>query len=220
MVAVDDGNEHTISVWEWQKGERGHKITETKVRDLCLPHCLDHHVVSIRYDYVQAEQIVVIFRSFSSKQVHISIVIHCKVQFLLYFIPTFRHWLYDVLKLQVAILARSPRKMSQTDRILPRYILSRVRVSVRPRIFYTRKNPQTTVARPAAVNHRSAADKQLNWNGHNPFSWVAQRQELSAKTLLRSAAIRVQTQCREQYFFHFYCLRLTRLTFNKSWKYN
>ena len=41
--------------------------------------------------------------------------------------------------LQVAILARSPREMSLTDRILPRYILSRVRVSVRPRIFYTRK---------------------------------------------------------------------------------
>ena len=35
--------------------------------------------------------------------------------------------------------------MSQTDRILPRYFLSRVRVSVRPRIFYTRKNSQPTV---------------------------------------------------------------------------
>ena len=125
-----------------------------------------------------------------------------------------RHKSVDVRKLQVTILARSPRVMSQTDRILPRYILSRVRVSVRPRIFFTK--PQTTVARPAAVDHRSAADKQLNWNGHNPFSWVAQRQELSAKTLLRSAAIRVQTLCREQYFFNFYCLRLTRLTFNKS----
>ena len=100
--------------------------------------------------------------------------------------------------------------MSQTDRILPRYILSRVRVSVRPRICYTRKKPQTTVARPAA-DHRSAADKQLSWNGHNPFSWVAQRQELSAKTLLRSASIRVQTLCREQYLFHFYCLRLQGL---------
>ncbi|KAI0213314.1 Echinoderm microtubule-associated protein-like 1 [Lamellibrachia satsuma] len=30
LVAIDDGNEHTISVWEWQKGERGYKITETK----------------------------------------------------------------------------------------------------------------------------------------------------------------------------------------------
>ena len=100
--------------------------------------------------------------------------------------------------------------MSQTDRILPRYILSRVRVSVRPRIFLYAKKTQTTVARAVAVDHRSEADKQLNWNGHNPFSWVAQRQELSAKKLLRSAAIRVQIPCREHYCFHFYCLRLTR----------
>ena len=41
----------------------------------------------------------------------------------------------DVRKLQVAILTRSPREMYQTDRILPRNILSRVRVSVRPRIL-------------------------------------------------------------------------------------
>ena len=126
------------------------------------------------------------------------------------------HKYVDVRKLQVAILARSPREMSQTDRILPRYILSRVRASVRPRIYLYAKKAQTTVARPVAVDHRSAADKQLNWNGHNPFSWVAQRHELSAKTLLRSAAITVQTPCREQYCFHFYFLRLTRLTFNKS----
>ena len=45
-----------------------------------------------------------------------------------------------VRRLQVAILARSPREMSQTDRILPRYFLSRVRVSVRPRFFVIRKN--------------------------------------------------------------------------------
>ena len=53
----------------------------------------------------------------------------------------------DVRRLQVVILALSPRKMSQTDRILPRYILSRVRVSVRPRIFLYAKKTQTTVAR-------------------------------------------------------------------------
>ena len=46
----------------------------------------------------------------------------------------------DVRRLQVAILARSPREMSQTDRILPRYFLSRVRVSDRPRIFLYAKN--------------------------------------------------------------------------------
>ena len=32
------------------------------------------------------------------------------------------------------------------------------------------KKPQTTVARPAAVDRRSVADKQLNLNGRNPFS--------------------------------------------------
>ena len=36
-----------------------------------------------------------------------------------------RHKYVDVRKLQVAIIVRSPREMSQTDRILPRYILSR-----------------------------------------------------------------------------------------------
>ena len=44
-----------------------------------------------------------------------------------------------VRKLQVAIIARSSREMSLTDRILPRYILSRVRVAVRPRHFCTRE---------------------------------------------------------------------------------
>ena len=44
----------------------------------------------------------------------------------------------NVRKVQVAILARFPREMSQTDRILQRYILSRVRVSFRPtrRVYY------------------------------------------------------------------------------------
>ena len=52
-----------------------------------------------------------------------------------------------VRKRQVAILSRSPREISLTDRILPRYILSRVRVSVRPIIFLYAKKPQTRVAR-------------------------------------------------------------------------
>ena len=52
-----------------------------------------------------------------------------------------------VRSLQVAILARSSREMSLTDRILPRYILSRVRVSVRPRIFLYAKKTQAILAR-------------------------------------------------------------------------
>ncbi|KAK9737216.1 HELP motif [Popillia japonica] len=30
LVAIDDSTDHVISVWEWLKGEQGHKITETK----------------------------------------------------------------------------------------------------------------------------------------------------------------------------------------------
>ena len=79
-------------------------------------------------------------------------------------------------------------------------------------LFLYGKNPQTTVDRPAAVDRRSVADRQLNLNGRNPFiprSSVPRAQR-------ENGAITVQTPCREQYFFHFYCLRLTRLTLNKS----
>ena len=76
----------------------------------------------------------------------------------------------DVRRILFAILDRSPREMSQTDRIHPRYFLSRVRFSIRPRIFLYVKKPQTTLARPAAVDRRSVADKQLNLNRCNPFS--------------------------------------------------
>lgn len=31
LCAVDEANDHNISVWDWQKGEKGQKITETKV---------------------------------------------------------------------------------------------------------------------------------------------------------------------------------------------
>ncbi|XP_059086390.1 echinoderm microtubule-associated protein-like 1 isoform X5 [Tigriopus californicus] len=30
LVAVDEGSDHTMSVWDWSRGERGTKITETK----------------------------------------------------------------------------------------------------------------------------------------------------------------------------------------------
>ena len=59
-----------------------------------------------------------------------------------------------VRKLQVAILARSPREMSQTDRIVWKHILSRVRVSVRPRIGFIReKTPNLSLiqSRPHVV---------------------------------------------------------------------
>ena len=118
----------------------------------------------------------------------------------------------DVRRMQFAILDRSPREMSQTDRIHPRYFLSRVRVSIRPRTFLYGKKPQTTVDRPTAVDRRSVADRQLNLNGRNPFS----PRSSVPRAQRENAAITVQTPCREHYFFHFYCLRLTRLTLNKS----
>lgn len=31
LVAIDDSVDKIISVWEWQRSERGHKITETRV---------------------------------------------------------------------------------------------------------------------------------------------------------------------------------------------
>lgn len=31
LCAIDETSDHNISIWDWQKGERGTKITETKV---------------------------------------------------------------------------------------------------------------------------------------------------------------------------------------------
>ena len=82
-----------------------------------------------------------------------------------------------VRKLQVAILALSPREMSLTDRIFPRYIPSRVRVSVRPIIFFMHeKTPNQSC--PHVVYFNGSAlrpDKQLNWKLQNRPSWVALR---------------------------------------------
>ena len=47
----------------------------------------------------------------------------------------------DVRTMQFVFLAQSPREMSQTDRIHPRYFLLRVRVSIRPRYFVNAKKP-------------------------------------------------------------------------------
>ena len=31
LVAIDDSVHHNLSLWDWQKGDKGSKITETKV---------------------------------------------------------------------------------------------------------------------------------------------------------------------------------------------
>ena len=71
--------------------------------------------------------------------------------------------------MQFAILAQSPREMSQTDRIHPRYFLSRVRVSIRPRFFYTPKNPKPLLWARACF---SATDRQNGaiWNAVYTFT--------------------------------------------------
>ncbi|KAF8795097.1 Echinoderm microtubule-associated like protein [Argiope bruennichi] len=33
LCVIDESVEHTLSLWDWQKGEKGHKITETKKQD-------------------------------------------------------------------------------------------------------------------------------------------------------------------------------------------
>ena len=69
-----------------------------------------------------------------------------------------------VRKLQVAILARSPREMSQTDRIVWKHILSRVCVSVRPRIcFICEKNPNLSlIESPACCLFQWITDRPLS----------------------------------------------------------
>jgi len=31
LCVIDESSDHTISVWDWQKGEKGHKLAENKV---------------------------------------------------------------------------------------------------------------------------------------------------------------------------------------------
>ena len=63
--------------------------------------------------------------------------------------------------MQFAILDQSPREMALTDRILPRYFLSRVRVSIRPRFFLYAKKPQTS-PRPGRMLQRHRPSERRN----------------------------------------------------------
>ena len=75
----------------------------------------------------------------------------------------------DVRRMQFAILARSPREMYQTDRIQPRYFLSRVRVSIRPRIFlYAAEKSRTSrplTDRPGSMLQRHRPSERRNLKG-------------------------------------------------------
>ncbi|XP_060877124.1 echinoderm microtubule-associated protein-like 2 isoform X1 [Metopolophium dirhodum] len=50
LCAIDEGNDHNISVWDWQKNEKGHKITETK--------CSMDTVVAAEFHPLERNQIV------------------------------------------------------------------------------------------------------------------------------------------------------------------
>eukprot|EP00095_Tigriopus_kingsejongensis_P006549 maker-scaffold515_size150689-snap-gene-0.35 protein:Tk06549 transcript:maker-scaffold515_size150689-snap-gene-0.35-mRNA-1 annotation:"echinoderm microtubule-associated 2 isoform x3" len=50
LVAVDEGSDHTMSVWDWSRGERGTKITETK--------CSTETVVAAEFHPLEAGVIV------------------------------------------------------------------------------------------------------------------------------------------------------------------
>ncbi|XP_018904469.2 echinoderm microtubule-associated protein-like 2 isoform X3 [Bemisia tabaci] len=49
LCAVDEANDHNISVWEWQRGDKGHKVTETKCSVdtviACEFHPIDRNVI-------------------------------------------------------------------------------------------------------------------------------------------------------------------------------
>ena len=75
--------------------------------------------------------------------------------------------------MQVAILARSSREMSQTDRIVWKHILSQVPVSVRRINFYTRKTHKTSGNRIAlACVYLNEAATPIVASGTGRHGWV------------------------------------------------
>ncbi len=51
LCAVDEAPDHNISIWDWQRGERGHKMVETKVSQRTMNYqniyskCDDDHII-------------------------------------------------------------------------------------------------------------------------------------------------------------------------------
>ena len=81
----------------------------------------------------------------------------------------------NVRIMQFAILAQSPREMALTDRILPRYFLSRVRVSIRHRIclYAKKKNSHPLTDRPGRMlqRHRPSERRNLKGSSHLHARW-------------------------------------------------
>jgi len=36
LCAIDETSDHNISIWDWQKSDRGTKVTETKVLNVAI----------------------------------------------------------------------------------------------------------------------------------------------------------------------------------------
>ena len=87
----------------------------------------------------------------------------------------------DVRTMQFVFLAHSPREMSQTDRIHPRYFLLWIRVSIRPRYFVNAKKPipGQTSPRPGRMLQRHRPSERRN---------LKRRLYLHARWRLTSAA--------------------------------
>ena len=129
-----------------------------------------------------------------------------------------------VRKLQVAILAVSPREMYLIDRILPRYILSRVLTSSRLSSaynFFIREKTQTRVARMLVISMDPLCGQLTELE-------IAEPTQLGGVALRRrdinvdvSGCVVQGSECKphagNNICFHFYFLRLTRLTLNKSY---
>ena len=84
-------------------------------------------------------------------------------------------------------------------------------------LFFTRNNDlECNSSRFAAVVRRSVADRQLHLNGVIRSAGVAQWHEPENVVHSGMQRSRFKPRAGNNIFFHFYCLRLTRLTFNKS----
>ena len=84
-------------------------------------------------------------------------------------------------------------------------------------LFFTRNNDlELKSSRFAAVVRRSVADRQLHLKGVIRSAGVAQWQEPENVVHNGMQRSRFKPRAGNNICFHFYCLRLTRLTFNKS----
>ena len=121
---------------------------------VCCPRicCYERHLISPKIYKCKTDTMKDRLAWFARKPCHTIYTIICLKSFV-------------IRKLQVAILARSPREMSQTDRIVWKHILSRVRVLVMPRICFIREKKTKHI-----VNTESPACCLFQWITDRPLS--------------------------------------------------